>query len=64
MLCAYATRMGGSGKSGVNFALVVDGVFLLWRVKLLSGLSGLVLLGVSAGIASWVALTSLPNFAP
>ncbi len=42
--------------SAVNLVVVVVGVFFLWRASLLSGFSGLVLLGVAAGVASLVAL--------
>ena len=42
--------------SAMNLVIVVAGVFLLWRASLLSGFSGLVLLGVAAGVASLVAL--------
>ncbi|GIW47798.1 MAG: hypothetical protein KatS3mg078_1675 [Deltaproteobacteria bacterium] len=42
--------------SAVNLVVVVVGVFFLWRASLLSGFSGLVLLGVAAVVASLVAL--------
>ncbi len=38
--------------SGVNLAVTLAGLFLLWRAGLLSSLSGLVLLGGAAAIAS------------
>ena len=44
--------------SSINLAVVLAGLFLLWRAGLLSSLSGLVLLGAAAGIAS-LALTAL-----
>jgi O-antigen/teichoic acid export membrane protein len=44
--------------SGVNLALVLAGLFLLLHVRLLSSLSGLVLLGVAAGVASLAIMLS------
>lgn len=38
--------------SGVNFLLTLAGAFLLWRLGLLSNLSGLVLLGAASSVAS------------
>ena len=38
--------------SGVNLVVVLAGVFLLWRLGLLSALSSLVILGVAAGLSS------------
>lgn len=38
--------------SSVNLVVTLTGLFLLWRAGLLSSLSGLVLLGAAAGVAS------------
>ncbi len=45
--------------SGINLAVTLAGLFLLWRAGLLSSLSGLVLLGAASAIAS-LGLLALP----
>jgi len=44
--------------SALNLLAILAGLFLLWRAELLSTLTGLVLLGAAAGVAS-LALTTL-----
>lgn len=45
--------------SGVNLLLTIAGVFLFWKVRLLSEFSGLMLLGLAAIVASLFALVPL-----
>lgn len=42
--------------SGVNLLVTLGGVFILWQLRLLSSLTGLVLLGAAGAVASFVLL--------
>lgn len=45
--------------SGVNLVLVLGGVLALWKMEMLSGFTGLVLLGAAASVASLVVFLPL-----